>query len=218
MVRESNMRITSVCFSHRYTLALLTFSISARADMVTNGGFEPTTNGAGQLGYNTNATDWTTSGYNFLFTPGSADTTGVNGEFGSLQLWGPNNGSANGLPATSPAGGNYIGDDGAFDAGPISQTLNGLTVGANYVVGFYWAGAQQYGFTGPNSEQWQVSFGSETQDTVVYSNPSHGFSGWMYQSFNLHRGQHQRHSLVPCDRHSDQPERSALCASGWRLC
>jgi len=165
--------------------ALLTFSISAHANLVTNGGFESTTNGAGQLGYNTNATGWTTSGYNFLFTPGSADTTGVAGQYGSLQLWGPNNGSANGLPATSPAGGNYIGDDGAFDAGPISQTLTGLTAGNNYVVGFYWAGAQQYGFTGPNTEQWQVGFGSQTQDTAVYSNPSHGFSGWMYQSFTF---------------------------------
>jgi len=172
----------AICLS---TLALLTFSVSAHADLVSNGGFESTTNGAGQMGYNTNATDWTTNGYNFIFTPGSADSTGANGQFGDAQLWGPGNGSNNGLPATSPVGGNYVGADGAFGVGAISQTITGLTAGDSYVVGFWCAGAQQFGFTGLNTEQWQVSFGSETQDTAVYSNSSQGFSGWMHQTFTF---------------------------------
>jgi hypothetical protein len=154
-------------------------------NLVTNGSFESTTNGVGELGYSTNATGWATTGYNFLFTPGSADTTGVPGQFGNLSLWGPNNGSANGLPATSPDGGNYVGADGAYDAGPITQTISGLTVGDTYQVGFWWAGAQQSGFNGPNTEQWVVGFGSQTQSTTVYNNPSHGFSGWVYQTFNF---------------------------------
>jgi hypothetical protein len=166
-------------------LALVGSSAAFAGDLITNGSFESTTSGGGQLGYNTNATDWTTTGYNFLFTPGSADTTGVNGQFGSLELWGPNNGSANGLPSTSPDGGNYVGADGAYDAGPISQTINGLTVGQEYQVGFWWAGAQQYTFTGPNTEQFAVSLGNDTQYTAVYDNPSHGFSGWMYQTFDF---------------------------------
>jgi hypothetical protein len=153
-------------------------------NLVSNGSFEETTNGGGQLGYNTDATGWSTNGYNFLFTPGSADTTGVPGQFGNLQLWGPNNGSANGLPVTSPDGGNFVAGDGAYDSGPISQTLTGLTIGSTYQVGFWWAGAQQSGFTGPNTEQWVVTLGSESQSTSVYDNPSHGFSGWVYQTFN----------------------------------
>ncbi len=158
----------------------------AGTNLVTNGDFETTTNGGGQLGFNTDATGWTTTGYNFLFTPGSADTNpGVTGQYGTLQLWGPNNGSANGLPATSPTGGNFVGADGAFQVGAITQTINGLTVGANYIVSFYWGGAQQKGFDGANTEQWQVSLGASTQSTSVYQNPSHGFSGWLQQSFTF---------------------------------
>jgi hypothetical protein len=165
-------------------LAFLTFGIAAQAgNLVVNGGFESTTSGPGQLGYNTNATGWTTTGYNFLFASGTADTTGTNGVYGNLQLWGPNNGSANGLPASSPDGGNYVAADGAFQIAPIQQTINGLTPSDSYTVSFYWAGAQQYTFNGPNTEQWQVSLGSQTQSTAVYQNPSHGFSGWQQQSF-----------------------------------
>jgi hypothetical protein len=168
-----------------FGLAIAAAVPGARANLVTNGSFSSTTNGAGQLGYNTALTGWSTTGYNFLFPSGSADSTGVPGQYGNLQLWGPGNGSANGLPASSPDGGNYVGMDGAFDAGPLSQTISGLTVGDSYAVSFYWAGAQQYGFTGLNTEQLQVSLGSQTQSTAVYDNPSHGFSGWMSQTFDF---------------------------------
>ena len=156
---------------------------SARADLVTNGSFEASTNGSGQIGYNTTVTGWSTSGYNFLFAPGSADTTGVTGASGNLRLWGPGNGSANGMPASSPDGGNFIGADGAYDVGAITQTISGLTIGDQYTVGFWWAAAQQYTFTGPNTEQWAVSLGSETFDTSVDYNASHSFVGWAYQTF-----------------------------------
>jgi hypothetical protein len=146
-------------------------------NLVTNGSFEVTTNGGGQLGFNTNATGWTTTGYNFLFTPGSADTTGVAGQDGNLQLWGPGNGSNNGL-TTSPDGGNFVAADGAFQVGAIDQTINGLTVGDKYAVSFYWAGAQQHGFTSPTTEQWVVGLGSDSQSTSVIHNPNHGFTGW----------------------------------------
>jgi hypothetical protein len=155
----------------------------AGAQLVTNGSFEQTSSGSGQMGYNTAATGWTTSGYNFVFSSGSADTTGVTGQYGNLKLWGPNDGSNNGLPASSPDGGNYIGADGAFQVGAITQTISGLTIGQQYTLGFYWAAAQQYSFTGANTEQWQVSLGSQKFSTAVYSNLSEGFSGWMYQTF-----------------------------------
>ncbi|APW61781.1 PEP-CTERM sorting domain-containing protein [Paludisphaera borealis] len=157
------------------------------AELVVNGSFESTTHGGGQMGFNTNATGWTTTGYNFIFPEGTADTTGVTGQYGNLQLWGPNNGSANGLPTASPDGGNFVAADGAFEGhvAPIEQTINGLTVGASYDVSFYWAGAQQQGFDGATTEQWQVSFGSETQSTSVWHNPDHGFSGWMHETFTF---------------------------------
>jgi hypothetical protein len=163
-------------------LAALAAPARAGIQLVTNGDFDNTTNGGGQLGYNTNATGWTTDGYNFLFTPGSADTTGVDGKDGALELWGPNDGSSNGLPATGPSGGNFVAADGAFEVGAIQQTIDGLTPGEQYTLTFNWAGAQQEGFNGATTEQWQVSLGSETQDTIVVDNPNHGFSGWMSET------------------------------------
>ncbi len=173
-------------------LAFLALAISAQAtNIVTNGGFELTTNGPNlQFDYLTQATGWTSTNansdaYNFIFAPGAADTTGATGQFGNLQLWGPNNGSNNGLPATSPDGGNYVAADGAFQNGAISQTLTGLIQGANYTVSFWWAGAQQSGFTGATTEQWQVSFGGQTQSTAVVNNANHGFTGWMHESLGF---------------------------------
>jgi hypothetical protein len=62
--------------------------------VITNGSFETVTTAvstefgtryAGQV-----VTGWTTSGYNFLFKPGTADTTGAANEYGEqLKLWGP---------------------------------------------------------------------------------------------------------------------------------
>jgi hypothetical protein len=165
-------------------MALLTVSSAHAANLVTNGGFETTTNGSNfQFDILTAATGWTSSGYNFLFSPGAADTSGSLGQYGNLTLWGPNNGSANGLPASSPDGGNYVGADGAFGVGAISQTITGLTSGNTYTVSFFWAGAQQNGFNGDTTEQWIVSFGGQTQSTAVLNNADHGFTGWQSQSF-----------------------------------
>ncbi len=153
-------------------------SAQASTNLVTNGGFESLTNGPGQLGNNTTATGWDTTGYNFVFAPGAADTTGSQGVYGSLTLWGPKNGSSNGLPATSPDGGNFVAADGAFDQGAITQTISGLIAGNSYTVSFYWAGAQQYNYAGGTTEQWKVKFGSQTQTTPVLNNSVHGFTGW----------------------------------------
>jgi hypothetical protein len=87
------------------------------------------------------------------------------------------------MPASSPYGGNFIGADGAYEVGAITQTISGLTSGDFYTVGFYWAGAQQTGYTGATTEQWQVSLGSSTQSTAVLNNVSQGFTGWQYQTF-----------------------------------
>jgi len=175
-------------------LALSTVTHAAPTELVANGGFEMLTFGPGQLGYNTNATSWTSGvsnnpGYNFVFAAGTGDTTGSQGQYGGLSLWGPNNGSANGLPAASPFGGNYLALDGAFDAHgndhgtAISQTLSGLMPGQKYAITFAWAGAQQQGFNGDTTEGVQVSFGTQTQTTTILNNVSHGFTGWQRQTF-----------------------------------
>ncbi len=165
------------------------------------------TDGGGQLGFNTDATGWTngqvgtsygspatTYGYNFLFTSSSQATTGTNGTDGSIALYNGTGGTftltgaQNGDGITGgavPGGGNIIADDGAYNAAAISQTITGLTPGAEYAVGFYWAGAQQTGFTGANTEQWQVTLGSQTLSTAVVDNNSEGFTGWMQQTLTF---------------------------------
>ncbi len=153
--------------------ALLLFSASAKADLITNGSFETTT-GYGQIGYNTTLSGWTTSGYNFLF-PSTGGT--VNGSNGGLSLY---NGGVGGgaVLGPSPDGGNYLGADGAYEVGAINQTINGLTAGANYTVSFYWGGAQQTNFSGTTTEKWLVSLGSQTLSTNTVTNVSGGFTGW----------------------------------------
>ncbi|MBC7505263.1 MAG: PEPxxWA-CTERM sorting domain-containing protein [Sandarakinorhabdus sp.] len=153
------------------------------ANLVVNGGFETLTNGIGQIDNNTVATGWSSAGYNFVFNGATADTAGSTGQYGALYLWGPANGYANGL-GPSPDGGNFAAADGAFGVAPILQTLTGLTVGKDYAVKFYWAGAQQQGFTGANDEHWIVSLGgAPSQTTSTYYNNTGGFSGWYSERF-----------------------------------
>ena len=163
-----------------FTLAL---APAQATPVITNGSFESVTatastefgtRYAGQV-----VNGWTTSGYNFLFTSGTADTTGAANEYGSaLKLWGPGDGSANGLTASSPNGGNFIGADGAYSQAPLQQTITNLDINSLASITFYWAGAQQYSYTGVNTEAWQVTLGNETHSTPVVSNVSEGFSGW----------------------------------------
>ena len=188
-------RFKSIAVAALAALALSGVGLNAKAtNLITNGSFEQLTGGIGQIGYNgsslltgwTNGTDGSGNlGYNFVYSSGSADTTGANGAAGNVKLWGPGDGSANGLPASSPDGGNFIAADGAYQTGPISQTVNGLTTGKSYTVSFYFAGAQQYGFTGATTDQWLVSLGSQQLATAVLSDTSHGFTGWQYTSLTF---------------------------------
>ena len=179
-------------------LSLVAVGSAQAANLVSNSGFETVTNGPGsiQSPYDyTTATGWSTTGYNFVFGPGTADTTGsyTSQYTGYVGLWGPNNGSSNGLPATSPDGGNFLAADSAFQTASIDQTITGLTAGQAYQVGFYWGGAQQNGFNGATWEGWQVSLGAETHltpgdgvhDAGTISNADHGFTGWRYTTLNF---------------------------------
>lgn len=158
----------------------LALTSSAKADpILVNGSFSQSTNGTGQLGYNTDVTGWTdnNNGYNFLFSPSTVSTTGSQGAYNMVALWGPGNGSNNGLGA-SPDGGNFVGLDGAFGVGSLSQLVTGLTIGRAVNVSFYFAGAQQYNYDGVTTESLAVSLGGVTQNTATVTNASHGFTGW----------------------------------------
>jgi PEP-CTERM motif-containing protein len=162
-------------------IGLATFAISANAaSLVTNGSFSTFTGASGgQLGYNTTATGWSvpSDSYTFLFTSGAQAGTGVTGQYGSLSLWGT-------IP-NSPDGGAFIGADAPFQPGAISQTVGGLTVGAQYVLSFDWAAAQQTGFTGATDDWWTATLGGVSKTTSTESIASKGFSGWQTASFTF---------------------------------
>jgi hypothetical protein len=171
--------------THLTATACCAFALSLTAhagvNLVQNGGFEAN-GGNGQLGFNTSAADWSTSGYNFLFNAGTADTSGASGIYGGLSLWGPGNGSANGF-GLSPDGGAMVALDANFGVGALSQTINGLTAGNTYDVSFSWGAAQQYLFQGgAMPESLQVSLGAQTLNTPVVTINPEGFSGWMSQT------------------------------------
>ncbi len=168
-------------------LAALSFGNAVHAaSLVVNGGFEATSLTASYEMNTTNVTGWSTTGYNFLYFPGTGTTTGSYTPQYDQQvtMWGTNAaGASNGFAASSPDGGNFIAADGAFEVAPITQTINGLVPGGRYNVSFYWAAAQQSGFFGATTEQWKVSLGGVTQSTAAVSNPDRGFTGWLYQTF-----------------------------------
>jgi hypothetical protein len=163
---------------------------ASATNLVQNGNFEQTANGAGQIDFNTGLADWSLAsppGYAFVFNAGTADTTGSNGYytpvFGPVALWGPNNGSNNGLPAASPEGGNFLALDGDYQDSALVQTIGGLASGHVYKVSFDYAYAQQYLHFGDTIQSLTVCLGAICQSTTPYDLPSEGFSGWSHTSF-----------------------------------
>jgi hypothetical protein len=183
-MESGKMNRTSRTVVAGFAVTMTLAAAGARADLITNGNFASTT-GNGEIGVNTSITGWSTTGYNFLFTPGTADKAGAPGSSGPVILWGPNSGSANGLPATSPAGGNFVALDGNYGVGALTQSVSGLTVGNTYTLTFYEAGAQQSPATGPHSDTLAVSLGGQTLSTPALSTVSMGFSGWTAESLTF---------------------------------
>lgn len=148
---------------------------------VTNGNFASLSNGLGQLGANANhsttATDWATTGYNFVMNVGDV---GSNGYYGNLPLWDKANGGSSPWNGKSITGDNFVALDGDFGTEPLTQTINGLTVGKAYILSFSYAYAQQARYNGPTHQNLQVSFGNNsfTTSPTPYTLAEHGFSGW----------------------------------------
>ena len=170
-----NTRNIAIASFKALALSVLAFSAQA-AEFVTNGDFSSNA-GGGQLGSTTSATDWSVpappDSYTFLFNSGSA----VNGQYGALGLYDQSTISA-GIP-----GGTFVGMDGAFQVGALTQTINGLTVGDTYKLTFAYGAAQQTGFSGATTEVWSASLGSETHSTPLLNNANMGWSGWNQASF-----------------------------------
>jgi hypothetical protein len=194
MLREALLALS--CLS----LSVSVPAMAALPNLVTNGDFSQLqTNasqqfGSGYSGATNELTGWATSGYNFVYLPGTADTSGASGVSGNVKLWGPGDGSANGLTSGAPTAGgtfngNYVAADGAYQVSAITQTVSGLIPGYAAAVSFVWAGAQQSGFTGPTTDNWTVSLApagqSNNQVTPTVSLLNHGFSGWMSETFTF---------------------------------
>jgi len=171
-------------------------SQSAQANLVVDGGFDGAT---GQLASNGNATSpaWSSGAdashsYGFVFNQATGAATG--GPFGTVALYGP-------PPASTTGGGDYFGIDPVYTpAGggtaansginSVSQTISGLVPGATYTLSFYWAAAQQTGFSGNTTEGWNFSLGNSvlSANTVTGSDVSGHFGGWQLETVTLVAG------------------------------
>jgi hypothetical protein len=172
----------------------------ARAEnLVQNGDFSSNT-GLGQIGYETTVSNWTSPtpyAFNFI-VDAHADSTGFPSQNSppNIFIWGPNTGYNSGLNSgfvdvsngfTAPPNGdtNWLGMDGAYNTGPMDQTVNGLTVGTQYTLSFYWAasqfaiGASNSVVSGPTTQYITASLDSDSATTSTINLPSQGFSGWM---------------------------------------
>jgi len=89
-------------------------------------------------------------------------------------------------PGPSPDGGNYVAVDGDQNySTPLTQTLTGLVPGTVYDVTFYQAAAQQQGFNGATTDQWEVELGGDSQFSTIMDDANHGAVGWMSQSMTF---------------------------------
>lgn len=182
----------------------------ASPELITNGNFENwTVNGTptaqsyivtgGQTSGSGGATltGWANTGYTFLFSPGTASSSGaVVAPNSRLDLWGPDGGTSspyysnNGMTG-SPTGGAFLAEDGAYQQGYVYQMVSNLTVGQSYNLSFFWAAAQQSGYTGDSYDGWNVYWADPTYNlqqsfaTPTVNTPSKGFTPWRQSAFQV---------------------------------
>jgi hypothetical protein len=163
----------------------------AAQQLIQNGGFETVPSGTTQsYQIANNSTASPTSSLPYWST--GTNSSGIN----CLVYGGVNNMCGTGylnsgvsatfwvFPGVSPNGGNFVGADSAATyANAISQSVSGLVIGKTYNLTFYQAGAQQQGFSGTTTDQWQVTFGSSpNQDSTLMHVASESDVGWNSQS------------------------------------
>jgi hypothetical protein len=142
-----------------------------RANLVTNSDFSAFVSAPKNFFSIVQPTDWATTAYAFIDAPNTADDLYAPG----VPVWGP-------FP-NPPLGGNFLQSDGSSGlAAPVTQTINSLVVGQTYNLSFYQAGGQQVNDYGATSDYWQVSLGSQTQNSALMSVPSAGVFPWQAQT------------------------------------
>jgi hypothetical protein len=186
--RLMNMKIIAGALA----LAAIAFG-HAQADqinLVTNGNFDQSSyvhNSQFGTGYGgQGVTGWSGgTGYQLYFVNGTATINSADSQFDN----GYNNGSEKfyTMPGSPTGGsGNFValdGDQTSGIQGSISQTLSGLTVGANYVVTFDWATGQLQSRTGATTDNVKVTLGGQSFTTQTVNNASQGSTPWLQQSF-----------------------------------
>lgn len=160
---------------------------------------------AAACGYSAQGTGTgTAAGYSMLMINATTTNTIYTNDNNTIALWGqPSSTNSDGTARTttdtsatgafkalslSGNGGNFLAADGAYGQAYIYQVLNNLTINNYYDLTFYYAGAQQYTFTGATTEQWIVNFTNTSNSGVVLDNQryytpvlndaSHSFTGW----------------------------------------
>lgn len=153
-------------------------------NLVSNGGFEQTSNGADKMTYlsttltgwsltpiNQNNVQWGSAGtYSFVMTsPTATVNPPIGGAFSMV------------AGTDSPDGGNLFAatsEIGSSGQQQLSQTITGLTPGNEYTLSFYEGLGQRTGYTGATSGFWDVTFAGQTYTSPTVNTPSGGFSGW----------------------------------------
>lgn len=163
-------------------------------NLVTDGTFQNYTSITGYGGYICNSGTASSCVSNLTYwksnCSSASGTTRCNtSDTPSSLLLNPGNGGTawnggNGFWAYSnPTLGNVVAIDGDSNySTTLSQTITGLTVGDKYSLTFMQAAAQQNGLSGATTEQWRVTFGSQTLTSTLMNNASHGFVAWNQQT------------------------------------
>ncbi len=130
--------------------------------------------------------NWSSSGYNFLYSDGNSASTTALLTFNS---------SANQVVNSADGSGWFVGADSAFGQGPIVQTLTGLTMGQQYNLTFWQSAGQQKNFTGATTDLWAVNIGGTfngsgyiAPNTIAFTGGTNLFSDLMSLSSGANVG------------------------------
>jgi hypothetical protein len=180
-----NTKIKTIAIACGVVACGLSQVAQASPNLVVDGTFD--TDALGQLGFNTSSAGWTQNGdanhsYDFILN-GTSTSVGADGGISMANV------------VNSPQGGNYLGIDPVYTpsggnqpAGVnwVSQTISGLSSGSTYTLSFYWAAAQQLGFSGTTTEGWNFSVGTSAGSVNNGAGlPSQTFAGWQTENFTF---------------------------------